>query len=337
MAKPFVKWVGGKRQLMDALRAHLPGGPIPWTGTYFEPFLGGGAAFFAFQGLGLVKKAVLNDYNAELVNLYRTVASTPASLAQNIKDPRFANTLENHALVRAWDRVAGWEQTHSALERATRFLFLNRTSFNGLWRVNSKGQFNVPFGHFKKPGFPDAAQLADAASALRSAVVLNGDFEDACKDAGAGDFVYLDPPYIPLNASASFTSYTDQGFEEDMQIRLARVCDDLTRRGVLWMLSNSSAPRAIEIFGKCTNAEVHIVHASRSINSNGQGRGKVPEILVTNYPVRGEGPDALACAMDGDSGESGTPANGIMGLEEAVGHAENQTQAAPAQAEDRPL
>lgn len=296
MAKPFVKWVGGKRQLMESLLAHLPGGAIPWTGTYFEPFMGGGAAFFEFQSRALIKKAVLNDYNTELFNLYEMVKTKPAALDQNLKDIRFGNTKENHDTIRAWDREKDWTKKHSLLERASRFIFLNRTSFNGLWRVNSKNQFNTPFGRYKTPGFPDLQQLQSASAALKGVTLLNGDFEEACKTAQKGDFVYLDPPYIPLTSTASFTSYTDKKFEDDVQERLAKMCDELTEKGVFWMLSNSSAQRSIDIYGACKNAEVHYVQASRAINRDAKGRGKINEILVTNYPVVAVKPDALVKA-----------------------------------------
>lgn len=288
MAKPFIKWVGGKRQLMESILQRLPSGIIPWTGRYFEPFLGGGAVFFELQQRGLIQEAVLNDYNEELFNLYQVVQQKPLSLAQNLNDVRFENSAENHQNIRGWDREKDWTKKHSNLERATRFIFLNRTSFNGLWRVNAKNQFNVPFGRYKSPGFPTSLQLQEASSALRHATLLQGDFERACKDAKAGDFVYFDPPYIPLSTSSSFTSYTDAKFEDGVQERLATLCNDLTQRGVKWMLSNSSAPRAIELFGACENAKIHRVQASRMVNSDAQGRGKVEEILVTNYLVPDE-------------------------------------------------
>lgn len=286
MAKPFIKWVGGKRQLMECLLQHLPGEIVPWKGCYFEPFLGGGAAFFEFQQRGWIKEAVLNDYNEELVNLYRSVQQKPLSLYQTLQDSRFSNNAESHALIRNWDRESNWIKKHSNLERAARFIFLNRTSFNGLWRVNSKNQFNVPFGRYKTPGFPTQIQFQESSSALQGVTLLNGDFEKACLKAKSGDFVYFDPPYIPLTESASFTSYTDIKFQDNVQERLARLCDDLTDRGVLWMLSNSSAPRAIELFGSCKNAKIHRVYASRMVNRDAQGRGKIEEILVTNYPTQ---------------------------------------------------
>ena len=284
MAKPFVKWVGGKRQLMPSILSHLPGGALPWTGTYFEPFMGGGAVFFEMQQRGWIRQAKLNDFNEELVNLYLMVQKHPQALFQTLQDPCFANDAQSHQRVRAWDQDHAWPSSKTSLERAARFLFLNRTSFNGLWRVNKKNQFNVPFGRYKEPGYPSLEQLLEASVALKHVDFSQGDFEVLCQQAQAGDFVYFDPPYIPLSASSSFTAYTNQGSAaDDLQARLARVCDELTQKGVKWMLSNSSAPASISLFGSCQNAHVHKVHASRSINSKAKGRGKIEEILVTNY------------------------------------------------------
>lgn len=281
MAKPFVKWVGGKRQLLPDLLAHLPVSPealASGQARYFEPFMGGGALFFALEEAGLAR-AVLNDANPELTNLYRTVQAQPEALAERLTQAEFANDRAAFDAVRAWDRAPDWAQ-RSALDRAARFVYLNRTGFNGLWRVNRQGCFNVPFGRYTNPGFPGLPALQDASRALGVAEIREGDFEAACADAAAGDLVYFDPPYAPVSLTASFVGYTKGGFDDGMQRRLAQVCADLGRRGVAWMLSNSDTPYTREVFGAIPGAVIHTVHAGRSINRDKDGRGKVCEILA---------------------------------------------------------
>lgn len=283
-AKPFLKWVGGKRQLLPALLPHFEA--LGWTtasqkalpGRFFEPFIGGGAVFFALsQHPGL--QATLNDYNPELVNLYRQVQENPQALAEALAETPFANTAEAHRAIRGWDREEQWNH-RTPLERAARFVYLNRTSFNGLWRVNSKGHFNVPFGKYKSPGFPPLEVLAAASEALQRATILNGDFEAAIAEARAGDLVYFDPPYIPASVSANFVGYTQHGFDGGMQDRLASACDRLTAMGVSWVLSNADVPLSHALFGRQDGAVVHQVQANRSINSKGDGRGPVGEIIA---------------------------------------------------------
>jgi DNA adenine methylase len=281
MAKPFLKWVGGKRQLMPELLRHLPVDLPAFSargGRYFEPFIGGGALFFNLQEQG-VRKAVINDFNPELVNLYRTIQSDAAALHAMLQQACFGNTPECFAQVRAWDRAPDWEN-RPGLERAARFVYLNRTAFNGLWRVNSKGHFNVPFGKYANPGLPTLETLVAAQHALADVTILNGDFESACETAQAGDLVYFDPPYAPVSATSSFVGYTLKGFDDAMQRRLAKLCEGLTEKGVAWMLSNSDTPYTREVFGSIPGARLEIVQAGRSINRDGQGRGKVNEILV---------------------------------------------------------
>lgn len=286
MAKPFLKWVGGKRQLMPDLLQHLPVDLPAFAagqGCYFEPFIGGGALFFALQEQG-VRRAVINDFNPELVNLYRVIQRDAAALDAQLRQPSFANTAEAFANVRGWDRGADWQQ-RSELERAARFVYLNRTAFNGLWRVNSKEHFNVPYGRYKTPGIPSLEKLQDAQKALAGVTILNGDFEAACAQAKAGDLVYFDPPYAPVSATSSFVGYTLKGFDDGMQRRLAQLCASLSEKGVAWMLSNSDTPYTQEVFGAIPGARLEIVRAARSINRNGDGRQKVNEILVVGRPL----------------------------------------------------
>lgn len=288
MAKPFLKWVGGKRQLLPQLLEHLPLAPSalarPDGPRFFEPFMGGGALFFALEELGLAR-AVLNDFNPELVNVYRQVQCDPMALAARLVQPDLENTPEAFAAVRAWDRQADWPD-RTGLDRAARFIYLNRTAFNGLWRVNSKGNFNVPYGKYRNPGLPKLELLQECARALANAEILEGDFEQAIAGVRPGDLVYFDPPYAPVSATSSFVGYTLAGFDAQMQERLAAVCARLEQQGVAWMLSNSDTPYTREIFGAIPGAQVHTVRAGRAINANAQGRGKVNELLVVGS-VRG--------------------------------------------------
>lgn len=297
LPRPFIKWVGGKRQLLPALLPILDRlgvqDVMAGRGRFFEPFLGGGAVFFALSAaaggvLGGARagqgRAVLNDYNPELVNLYEVVRTAWPRLLERLGDTAvFANTRQAHGVVRGWDREEDWGR-RDAVSRAARFIYLNRTSFNGLWRVNRGGHFNVPFGDYKNPGMPDAAVLEAASDALGVAVLRHGDFEAAVADAKAGDVVYFDPPYIPLTASSAFVGYAAGGFGMDEQERLAQCCERLCRDGVAWALSNSDTPDSRRLFGRHPGVEIVGVSANRAINANGEGRGKVGEIIAVFVP-----------------------------------------------------
>lgn len=286
-AKPFLKWVGGKRQLLPQLLPHIHaiGAPLgTWSGSYIEPFVGGGAVLFALSALPGFS-ALVNDYNPELVNLYRVVQRAPAELAQRLADPEFANTPAAHAAVRAWDKASDWP-SRPAMDHAARFVYLNRTSFNGLWRVNRSGHFNVPYGRYKNPGFPSLDALNAASQALSRVEIVQGDFAVAAARAEPGDVVYFDPPYIPVSPSSSFVGYTDRGFDVGMQERLASVCDGLTARNIAWVLSNADVPLARSLFGRQPGVTIHRVLARRSVNRNAAGRGPVGEIIAVFAPRR---------------------------------------------------
>lgn len=292
MAKPFVKWVGGKRQLMPEIVVRMPQdlvGGSGFAGNYFEPFVGGGAVFFELESRG-VRRAELNDFNPELANLYRVVRDNPKGLLREMAALGSGTVRAEYDAIRAWDRDAEAFASRSEEQRAARFAFLNRTAFNGLWRVNASGFHNVPFGDYKAPGFPDEALLTECSRALSSAEVSTGDFAEAVKSAGEGDFVYFDPPYFPLNATSSFASYTSAGFGAAEQLRLAEVCEELTAKGVRWMLSNSSAKAAVDLFGDARGVGSFsaLVMAGRALNSKGSERSKkVPELLAWNYDESG--------------------------------------------------
>lgn len=278
LVRPFLKWAGGKRQLLPELKTYIPGNYKDHV--YYEPFLGGGALFLAFQP----KRAVVNDSNTALYNCYCVVKSNVEALICELR--KHENTSEHYYEVRDWDRSDDY-YLKTDVERAARIIYLNKTCYNGLFRVNSQGQFNVPFGHYVDPNIVDEGVLRAVSEYLNRPKydirILNGDFADAVKDAKKNDFVYFDPPYDPASDTASFTGYDVNGFGKDEQRRLKRVVDELTVRGCNVLLSNAYTPFIDELYRGYRKVKVE---ASRAINSNGQKRGKVEEILVMNYDER---------------------------------------------------
>jgi DNA adenine methylase len=266
-AKPFIKWAGGKWQLLPAFNLHFP--PRTAIKRYFEPFLGGAAVFFHLQH----PHSFLSDSNAQLVELYQIVRNDVESLIKALSHHR--NEEKYYYAIRALDAAS-----LSPVERAARFIYLNRTCYNGLYRVNSQGQFNVPFGNYKNPRICDAHGLRAASLALQRANLRLADFETAVEETQRGDLIYFDPPYQPLSKTSSFTAYTSDRFGEEEQRRLARIFRDLDRRGCYVMLSNSSAPLIRELYSEYNLIEVL---ANRAINSKANGRGKIVELLITNF------------------------------------------------------
>ncbi|MBN2825520.1 MAG: DNA adenine methylase [Campylobacterales bacterium] len=270
MCKPIIKWVGGKRQLINELKRLMP----PKYNRYFEPFIGGGALFFELKP----QNAFINDYNSELINLYQVVRDNPNALIVDVCEHK--NEVEYYYEIRALDRDREIFDKLSDVKRASRFLYLNKTAFNGLYRVNSKNQFNVPFGRYKNPNYCVPDNIMACSELFKNTEMTNDDFEVIKDKVQAGDFVYFDPPYIPLTATSSFTTYTDKGFDEDMQFRLKELCDSIDKKGAYFMLSNSSVKLVYELY---ESYNIHEVKAKRSINSNGNGRGKITEMVVINY------------------------------------------------------
>jgi DNA adenine methylase len=271
--QPFVKWAGGKRQLLPAIRALVP----HKVKCYYEPFLGGGAVLFGLTPL----KAVVNDVNAELINCYLTVRDHPEELLEHVQTHQ--NTSEYFYQLREQDRDPKFGYL-TAIERASRLLYLNKTCFNGLFRVNSQGQFNVPFGDYKNPLFADPAVIRAVSQYLKQSDIQfrSEDFARVVEGAAKGDFVYLDPPYDPVSDTASFTGYNLNGFDREEQRRLKATCDGLTQRGVRVLLSNSSTAFIEELYST-GGYTLNLVEARRNINSNSSGRGKVGEFLIVNY------------------------------------------------------
>ncbi len=266
---PIVKWVGGKRQLMFQLIKNMPKS----CNRYFEPFIGGGALFFELQP----ENAYISDMNEELINLYSVVRDNVYELIEDLCKHEVSK--EYFLEIRNIDRTEQYADL-SNIERASRFIYLNRTCFNGMYRVNSKGEFNVPFGHYKNPRIIDENNLLNCSELLKKTEIECTDFSEILTKVQKDDFVYFDPPYVPLNETSSFTSYTKDGFDIDMQLKLRDVCDELDSMGVKFMLSNSDTKLVNELYA---NYEIKKVFASRQINANADGRGKITEVLVRNY------------------------------------------------------
>lgn len=273
--KPFVKWVGGKRQLLRQFRElglYPPDDFDPTTNTYYEPFVGGGAVFFDL----LPKSAELSDLNNELVTTYNVIKNNVDELVASLKNHIYDK--EYYLEVRA-QKIGDL----SDIEVASRFIFLNRTGFNGLYRVNKSGQFNVPFGRYNNPAICDEENLHRVSDALQDVTITHQDYKNVLKTAKKGDFIYLDPPYYPINATSSFTSYTAEGFLEKEQTELRDTFVKLHKKGCFVMLSNSDTPLINELYSGFDGITINKITAGRAINSKGSGRGKITEVLVTNY------------------------------------------------------
>ena len=280
---PFVKWAGGKAQLLSQFEPYFPTS----LRRYVEPFVGGGAVFFHLWRLGRLrgKEVLLIDRLEELINCYRVVRDQVEALIGKLGRHEAGKTdREYYYDIRSWDRQPGYLR-RSGVERAARFIFLNRTCYNGLYRVNRRGEFNVPFGRYRNPTICDAPNLRAASLALQGVQLLSADFARCLEGAHERVFVYLDPPYYPLSETASFTSYTADDFGADDQRRLAEVFRQLDQRGCQMMLSNSCTPFIEELYHGYEQVQVR---ASRPISARADRRGAVAELLVLNrYPRLG--------------------------------------------------
>ncbi|VPR82670.1 modification methylase [Streptococcus pneumoniae] len=271
--QPFTKWTGGKRQLLPVIRELIP----KTYNRYFEPFVGGGALFFDLAP----KDAVINDFNAELINCYQQIKDNPQELIEILKVHQEYNSKEYYLDLRSADRDERIDMM-SEVQRAARILYMLRVNFNGLYRVNSKNQFNVPYGRYKNPKIVDE-ELISAISVYINNNQLEikvGDFEKAIVDVRTGDFVYFDPPYIPLSETSTFTSYTHEGFSFADQVRLRDAFKRLSDTGAYVMLSNSSSALVEELY---KDFNIHYVEATRTNGAKSSSRGKISEIIVTNY------------------------------------------------------
>ncbi len=271
LVNPFVKWVGGKRQLLPEIKKYLP----KFKGKYYEPFVGGGAVLFALQP----KNAVVNDINEELINVYSVVKNNVEHLIEDLK--KHINEPDYFYEIRGLDRLPEFEKI-SKIERASRILYLNKTCYNGLYRVNNSGEFNAPFGRYKNPNIVNEITLRAVSKYLNENEIniVNQNFKDSLSNVSEKDFVYFDPPYDPVSKSSNFTGYSQGGFNMYEQIELRKQCDLLHEKGVCFLLSNSYTPFILEQY---KDYKIEEVLAGRAINSVASKRGQVKEVLIRNY------------------------------------------------------
>ncbi len=277
LVMPIVKWVGGKRQLLDEINKYIP----KKFNTYYEPFFGGGAVLFHLQP----KKAVINDLNMDLITTYRVIKDKPNELIEALKIHK--NTSDYFYELRNIDLDSEKYKKLTDVEKAARLIYLNKTCFNVLFRVNSSGHFNTPFGNYKNPNIVNEPVIKAVNSYFKSndITISNADYAVVLQNVKAGDFVYLDPPYDPVSDTSSFTGYNAGGFTRKNQEELRDVCIELDKKGVKFLLSNSATSYIKEIYDASLFKvlKVEIVKAKRNINSNGNKRGEVDEVLIRNY------------------------------------------------------
>lgn len=273
LVAPFLKWVGGKRQIMPSIVELLP--PNINKFTYIEPFVGGGAVLFHLQ----LSKARINDYNEELINVYNVIKLDVEELIKDLK--KHKNDSDYFYEIRSKDRT-GEIRNFSDVERASRIIYLNKTCYNGLYRVNNAGEFNAPFGRYKNPNIVNEPTIRAVSKYLNEKdIEINcGDYEKILKKATKKSFVYLDPPYHPISKSSNFTGYVEGGWDENDQIRLREWCDYLDKKNINFLLSNSATNFIKEEYKKYY---IHPIKANRAINSDGSNRGEIDELLIRNY------------------------------------------------------
>lgn len=278
--RPYLKWAGGKRQLV---REILPKCPSKYN-TYYEPFVGGGAIFFALRP----DSAVISDLNDQLCLTYRAIKDDVEELIEKLKEHKCNNSKDYYYMIRELDREPDFK-TYSNVDKAARLIYLNKTCYNGLYRVNSMGYFNTPYGKYKNPAIFDEEILLAINKYLNSAniEIKNESFEHSVHDAEKGDFVYFDPPYDSPNCT-NFTGYQAGGFDHKSQTLLRDVMVDLTDRGVRCLMSNAATDFIIQLFEEeaSDKFKIEYVSANRTIGSNVDSRGKVDEVLIRNYDLR---------------------------------------------------
>ncbi len=280
--KPFLRWAGGKRKLTSLLMDAIPDQFNPKEHRFFEPFVGGGALMLALGNPNATvhvsgKNLYINDMNPDLISTYKIIRDDVQELIKDLEVMGSDLTKKQFEAVRAMT-------PRDEVERAARFIYLNKTCFNGLWRVNSSGQFNVPWGKLKTPLIFDAQNLISVSQRLKNSKITNADFQDATEKVQAGDFVYFDPPYIPLSSSSSFSQYAMANFNETNHRQLADTIKKLKKKKAFVILSNSDTPLTREIFGPILN--LHQVSMARSISASAGSRKSVNEILATNFVVK---------------------------------------------------
>lgn len=271
---PVLKWVGGKRQLLNDIIPMIPKN----CSTYVEPFIGGGAVLFELQP----KKAIINDFNGELINVYTVIRDYPEELIKELQFHKENNTSEYFYTVREYDRKPDFFSKMTSVQKAARVIYLNKTCYNGLYRVNSAGQFNSPYGKYKNPNIVNETVIRAMSKYFNenNIVIKNEDFKETLKGLRRGAFVYLDPPYMPISSSSSFTGYTENGFNEDKQRELKELCDKLDKKGIKFLQSNSDCEVIRELY---SSYRIKTIKAKRAINSKGNSRGEINEVLIYNY------------------------------------------------------
>jgi DNA adenine methylase len=303
VAKPFLKWAGGKTQLISEIKKVLPKEIYEKKFVYVEPFVGSGAVlFWMLNNFTNIKKAIINDVNKDLITTYKVIASNPNELIKIL----YTLEKEYHKLEGNEDAKKEYyyqkrslynQRNQSEVIQSALFIFLNRTCFNGLYRVNQKNEFNVPIGKYKKPTICDKENIIAVSKALQKVEIICGDFEKTIKYAGKNTLFYLDPPYKPISKTSSFTSYAAEDFDDEDQIRLKDFCIQLDKKGSYWILSNSDVReknKKERYFDKLySNFTVKRVKARRSINANPQKRGELSEVLITNQKPLNEYVEAI--------------------------------------------
>lgn len=274
--RPFVKWAGGKSTLVGEIAARIPKDRD--YERYVEPFVGAGAVFFWIRRSFPALACAIGDSNEELVNAYQVVRDRPLELVAKLETHQSLHDKEHYYTVRAL-------RPRSATERAARFIYLNRTCFNGLYRVNRRGEFNVPMGRYPRPRIADRENLLAVSAALDRVTVRHADFEDLLEGCGSESLIYLDPPYDPLSETSQFTSYTAAGFGREEQRRLAAAFERLARRGATVLLSNSSTDLVRELYGALDpRPRMEFVQVPRTINAKASRRGPIEELLIHYHP-----------------------------------------------------
>lgn len=292
-AKPFVKWAGGKSQLISSIKQILPKEIYELSGlTYIEPFVGGGAIlFWALNNIKNIQKAIINDINQDLTTAYKTVRDNALDLIIELKliEKEYKSLLleESRKEFYLIQRKKFNTKQLKDIENTALFIFLNRTCFNGLYRVNSNGLFNVPFGKYVNPTICDENTIFADSELLQKVDILTGDFKQTLNYASENSFFYFDPPYKPLSQTSSFNSYAKEEFGDNEQIRLKQFCDKVNKKGSLWVLSNSDVksnnPDNDFFDDLYSSYQINRVWASRAVNANPEKRGKLTELLITNY------------------------------------------------------
>jgi len=271
--KPVLKWAGGKRQLLNDLIKYIPDN----FNKYYEPFIGAGSFLIKLHSLNKINNAIISDLNTDLYNLYITIKSNPYALINKLNNLEFKNNSNDYYKAREL-----FNSTDDIINRSALLIYLNKHCYNGLYRVNSQNKFNVPYGKYINPVMPSESNIISISRLLQKCTILNKDFEEAVKNASKNDFVYFDPPYMPVNKTSNFTDYTSNGFNEKDQERLYNVFKKLSDKGIYIMESNSDTIFIKNLYKGFNLIEVN---ARRSINSIGTKRGIINELIITNYGV----------------------------------------------------